>query len=96
MDTTETVRTKREEILRLATGHRTSNVRLFGSVARAAAGPDSDVDILVTALPGCSLFDLGGLQADLEDLLGTRVDVVIDTDLKPRLRDRILKEAIPL
>lgn len=92
----ETVRMKREEILRLATGHRTSNVRLFGWVARVAAGPDSDVDILVTALPGCSLFDLGGLQADLEDLLGTRVDVVVDTDLTPRLRDGILKEAVPL
>lgn len=92
----EQIHSKRKDILRLAEGHRTSNVRLFGSVVRGESRPESDVDFLVTALPGCSLLDLGGLLTDLEVLLGSRVDVVVDADLKPRLRERILREAVPL
>ena len=54
------------------------------------------MDLLITARGGCSLFDLGGLLEDLQDLLGCRVDLVTEDGLKPRLREQVLKEAIPL
>jgi len=68
--------TKREEILRLAARYGAYNVRVFGSAARGEAGPDSDVDFLVELEPDRSLFDLGGLLMDLQELLECEVDVV--------------------
>lgn len=86
----------REEIAALAARHGAANVRIFGSVARGTAGPESDVDFLVEMEPGRSLFDLGGLTADLGDLLGRRVDVVTEPALSRYFRDRVLAEARPL
>jgi predicted nucleotidyltransferase len=91
-----TLRERREPILRLAERYRTSDVRVFGSVARGDNSESSDVDLLIKTNPGCSLFDLGGLLEDLQDLLGSRVDLVTEDGLKPRLRDRVLREAVPL
>lgn len=71
-------------------------MRVFGSVARGTQGPDSDVDLLVAFELGRSLFDLGGLVADLEDLLGRPVDVVTVEELRPHVRDRVLADALPL
>ena len=87
---------RRAEILRLAEHYRTRDVRVFGSVARGEATETSDVDFLVKTQPGCSLFDLGGLLEDLQEMLGCRVDLVTEDGLKPRLRDRVLQEAIPV
>ena len=87
---------KREEILRIAARHGACNVRIFGSVARGEARPESDVDFLVDVGPDHSAFFPGGLVADLEDLLGRRVDVVELAGLHWYLRDKILKEAAPL
>ena len=87
---------RRAEIIRLAEQHRAGDVRVFGSVVRGDNTQASDVDLLITTRPGCSLFDLGGLLADLEDLLHCRVDLVTDDGLKPRLRESVLREAIPL
>ncbi|SPE51243.1 DNA polymerase beta domain protein region [Verrucomicrobia bacterium] len=87
---------RRTEILRLAERYRTGKVRVFGSVARGDNTEASDLDLLVTPRPGCSLFDLGGLLEDLQDLLGCRVDLVTEDGLKPRLRERVLREAVPL
>jgi predicted nucleotidyltransferase len=87
---------RRSEILRLAERYRTGGVRVFGSVARGDNTEVSDVDLLVSPRPGCSLFDLGGLLEDLQDLLGCRVDLVTEDGLKPRLRERVLREAVPL
>ena len=87
---------KREEILRLCAKYGVRNVRLFGSVARGEADARSDVDFLVEMEPGRSLFDLGGLQYDLERLLGCPVDVVTERGLKARIRDRVFREAVPL
>ncbi len=56
----------------------------------------SDIDFLMNMEPGRSLFDLGGLLSDLEDLLGCNVDVVTEDGLRDRIRDRVLKEAIAL
>jgi predicted nucleotidyltransferase len=87
---------KREEILSIASEHGARDVRVFGSVARGESDRESDIDFLVELEPGRSLLDLGGLQMDLETLLGCRVDVVTEGGLYWLLRRRILKEAQPL
>ena len=84
---------KKKEIREIAAKHGARNVRVFGSVARGDARPDSDVDFLVDMEPGRTLLDLGGLLMDPRDLLGREVDVVTEHGLKPRIRDRVLKEA---
>ncbi len=86
----------REAILRLAAQHGAANVRVFGSVAREDATPDSDVDFLVDMEAGRSLLDLVGLWQDLEDLLGRSVDVISEGGMSPYLRDKIIAEAVPL
>ncbi|MGO9203074.1 MAG: nucleotidyltransferase family protein [Limisphaerales bacterium] len=96
MITLRTLAERRADIIRLAERHRAGHVRVFGSVVRGDSTEASDVDLLIATLPGCSLFDLGGLLADLEDLLHCRVDLVTDDGLKPRLRERVLREAVPL
>jgi len=90
------LREKREDILRIASKRGASNVRVFGSVARGEADSKSDIDLLVDLEPGRSLFDLGGLLMDLQDLLGYKVDVVTERGLRERIRERVLKEAVPL
>jgi uncharacterized protein len=87
---------KRADILRIADRHGATNVRVFGSMARGDAGPDSDVDLLVDVLPGHSRWFPGGLLAELEQLLGRKVDVVEPEGLHWYVRDRVLAEAIPL
>jgi predicted nucleotidyltransferase len=94
MDTA--LREKRDAILSLAARYGARNVRVFGSVARGEADERSDVDFLVEMEPGRSLLDLGGLLMDLRELLGRKVDIVTERGLKPRLRARVLKEAVPL
>ena len=90
------VRVKRNEILRLASKYGARNIRIFGSLARGEAGPDSDLDLLVTMEEGRTLLDLVGLWQDLEEMLGRKVDVISDGGLSPHLRERILAEAVAL
>lgn len=92
----ELLKNKREEILALAAKHGAYDVRVFGSAARGEVGPESDIDILVNMEPGRSLFDLGGLLMDLQDLLGVEVDVVTEKGLRARIRDHVLSEAIAI
>ena len=92
----ELLKERREEILAVATRHGAHNVRVFGSVARGEADEHSDVDFLVDMEPGRSLFDMGGLLMDLQELLGRGVDVVTERGLKPRIRERVLREAVRL
>ena len=96
MDFAETRERHRDAIVALARDRRAANPRLFGSVLHGCASPDSDIDILVDALPGATLFDLGGLQADLEDLLGASVDLLTPLDIAPRFRAKVLAEARPI
>ena len=96
MSLNELLQEKREDILRVAAKRGAYNVRVFGSVARGEADSKSDIDILVDMEPGRSLFDLGGLLMDLQDLLGHNVDVVTERGLRERIRERVLKEAIAL
>jgi predicted nucleotidyltransferase len=56
----------------------------------------SDIDILVDLEPGRSLLDLGGLLMDLQELFDCRVDVVTEKGLRPKIRERILRESVPL
>lgn len=90
------LREKREEILKLAAKHGACNVRVFGSVVRGEADEQSDVDFLVDMEPGRSLLDMGGLLMDLRELLGRDVDVITERGLKPRIRARVLQEAVDL
>jgi predicted nucleotidyltransferase len=90
------LRDRRDEILRSAAEHGAGNVRVFGSMVRGDADATSDVDLLVEMEPGRSLLDLVGLWQDLEDLLGTQVDVLSDGGVSPHLRERIYAEAVPL
>jgi hypothetical protein len=90
------VRTKREQILRLARRHGVTRVRVFGSMARGDAGPNSDVDLLIDVGPDPSPWFPGGLVAELEELLGRRVQVVTERGLDDLLRERVLGEAVPL
>jgi hypothetical protein len=82
-------REKRQEVLRIAGKYGAHSVRVFGSVARGEADAQSDVDFLVELESGRSLFDLGGLQFELEALLGRPVDVVTERGLKARIRERV-------
>lgn len=92
----EILQEKRQEILAIAAKHGAYNVRIFGSVARGEDDEKSDVDVLVDAGPRLTPFFPGGLVVDLESLLGRRVDVVTEKGLRSRIRERVLKEAVPL
>lgn len=69
---------------------------MFGSVLHGDDRPDSDLDLLVDPLPGTTLFDLGGLQVELEEMLGVRVDLLTPGDLPARYRNAVLTEARPI
>lgn len=73
----------RQALIDLAAVHDLTNVRVFGSVARAADQPDSDVDLLVTAAPGTGLVAMSKFALAAEELLGCPVDVVTDGGLDP-------------
>lgn len=92
----QSLRERREDILRIADKHGARTVRIFGSVARGEEDEASDIDLLVEMEEGRSLLDLGGLLMDLQDLLGCRVDVVTEKGLRERIRARVLKEAVAL
>jgi hypothetical protein len=94
--TSDLLKSKREEILRLAAKYGARNVRIFGSVARGEDEGESDVDFLVEMEQGRSFLDLVGLWQDLQELLGGEVDVITDGGVSPYLRDQIYTEAIPL
>jgi predicted nucleotidyltransferase len=96
MEIDDLLKSKRQEILRLATQYGAYNVRVFGSVVRGEAGPQSDIDFLVDMQPGSSLFDVGGLLMALRNLLGREVDVVTEKALHWYIRDQVLEEAKPL
>lgn len=87
---------KRVAVREAASRFHTANPRIFGSVPHGADEDGSDLDLLVDALPGTTLFDLGGLQLELEDLLGVPVEVLTPGDLPPKFRQRVLSEARPV
>lgn len=87
---------KRTVVREVARRFRTENPRVYGSVLYGTDRDGSDLDLLVDALPGTTLFDLGGLQDELESLLGIHVDVLTPADLPPKFRAKVLAEARPV
>jgi hypothetical protein len=96
MNFLDNVNSHRQQVLDLAAQYRAGNVRLFGSVLRGEVAPGSDIDLLVDPLPGATLFDLGGLQVELQELLGVPVDLLTPGDLPSSWRQRVLSTAVPL
>ncbi|MCC6363749.1 MAG: nucleotidyltransferase family protein [Bryobacterales bacterium] len=96
MKTAEKLRDRREEILRVAARHGAGNVSVFGSVVRGEETADSDVDLLIDVSGEPTPWFPGGLVADLEELLGQPVQVVIRRSLSPLIRESVLKDAAPL
>ncbi len=92
----ELLRQNRQQIMQIVAAHRAARPRVFGSVLRGEDSEKSDLDLLVDALPGATLLDLGSIQIDLEELLGIRVDVLTPGDLPTRFRQQVLREARPL
>ena len=86
----------REQIVAIAARHGVTSIRVFGSFARGDNREDSDLDLLIERGPRRTPFFPGGLLADLEELLDRRVDVATESGLPPRIRERVLKEAVPL
>ena len=86
----------REQIQRIAARHGAMSLRVFGSVARGDARPDSDVDLLVEMERGRTLLDVVAIKQDVEDLLGRKVDVVTQAAVSPYMRESVLKEAVSL
>jgi len=94
--TLKLLRNRRAELLAVAASYGARAVRVFGSVARGDSDDRSDVDFLVDFEPGRSLFDQADLLIAFEDLLGTKVDVATEAALRPRVRDRVLRDAVAL
>ena len=96
MKPSDALRRHREAVLGLLRQAKLTNPRVFGSVLSHEDREGSDLDILVDAAPGTTLFDLGELQVELEALVGVRVDLLVPGDLPKRSRERILAQAQPL
>ena len=87
---------QRNAVREAASRFRAANLRVFGSVLHGTDEDGSDLDLLVDALPGATLFDLGALQIELEALLGVHVDLLTPTDLPPKFRAKVIAEAQPV
>jgi predicted nucleotidyltransferase len=96
MGASQRIREQRDEILRVAALHGAGNVLLFGSIARGDDTAESDVDLLVDVTGDTTAWFPWSLVADLDRLLGQRVQVVIRRSLSPLIRDAVLREAVPL
>ena len=96
MNLDELIKQKRKDILDLAGKYGAYNIRIFGSVARGQANKDSDIDFLVDLKSDRSLWDLGGLWAELNTLLKVRIEVFTENTLKENIRENAFKEAIPI
>ncbi|QDZ16983.1 XRE family transcriptional regulator [Humibacter ginsenosidimutans] len=95
MPTVSSLREQRDSILESAAARKLTDVRVFGSVARGDARAASDIDLLVHPADDASVFDLAGFMADVEELVGRRVDVVSDRGTGPTM-NRILAEAVAI
>lgn len=96
MKPSQTLALNRSAVLEATARFRTVNPRVFGSVIYGRDAEGSDIDLLVDPLPGTTLFDLGGLQVELEELLGVSVDLLTPGDLPMKFRAQVLAEARPI
>lgn len=95
MKPSEALYSYREQIRLIVEQNHACNVRVFGSASRGHDTGASDLDLLVDPLPGATLFDLGAIQVELEDMLGIPVDV-LTPDLPAQYRAQVLQEAVPV
>ena len=96
MDIHQVIEEKREQILAIAARYGARNVRIFGSVARGEADEESDVEFVVEFDESASLMDHAAMLLERQELLGRRVDIAPEKCLRPRVRERVLGEAVPL
>ena len=96
MRPSQALRQHREAVCLAAARYRVANPRVFGSALHGNDREGSDLDLLVDPLPGTTLFDLGGLQDELQELLGVSVDVLTLKDLPAKFRDVVAQEARPV
>lgn len=96
MRPSEILSTKRSVILALASARGVHQIRVFGSVAKGLDREGSDLDLLVDLPVGTSLLQVVGLQLDIQDALGVKIDLCTERELHPELKSRILAEARPL
>lgn len=96
MDLVQVLKDNKNAIIERAARYGASNVRVFGSVVKGNFSDESDIDLLVDLESGRSLFDLGALLMDLQEMLGCKVDVGTTQMLKASIREKVLKEAVPL
>jgi predicted nucleotidyltransferase len=96
MNIEDVIGDKRSTVLAIAARHGAKNVRIFGSLARGEADDASDVDVLVDMEPGRSLMDMGAMLMELQELLHRHVDVVTTAGLRERIRERVIREAVPV
>jgi len=90
----EQIKENRDQILSIALSHGADRLRVFGSVVRGEEQSGSDVDFLVTMLPGYDLLDLVALERELEGILHRKADVVSDEEISPYLKERVFEEAV--
>ena len=90
------VRRRRRDLIAAAAAHGVTNLRVFGSVARGTDRPDSDLDLLADLPPDMGLLGLGRVQAELEAIVGSPVDLVPAGDLKPGVRARSRRDLVAL
>ena len=96
MRPSEILKIKRQAVLAVLSKYPVTNPRVFGSIADGTDTESSDIDLLVDDLPGTTLFELGGLYEELNDLLGVNVDVLTPGDLPVKFRQSVIKNAVPL
>lgn len=96
MRPSQALRQHREAVCLAASRYRVANLRVFGSALRGDDSDGSDLDLLVEAMPGTTLLDLGGLQDELQELLGVSVDVLTLKDLPAKFREVVAHEARPV
>jgi predicted nucleotidyltransferase len=86
----------RKELPHLAEEYHVATLEVFGSYVRHEQRKTSDLDVLVTFSIPPSLFKFARLENYLSDILGVKVDLVMKDSLKPRIGQRILREAVPV
>ncbi|MBC8277766.1 MAG: nucleotidyltransferase family protein [FCB group bacterium] len=92
----EILKAKRTEVLRIAEKYDVRNLRIFGSIARGEDDEKSDIDLLVELPPKFTLLKYAALIRELEEELSCKVDMVSQTAVKPRMKQSVFNEAVPL
>ncbi len=96
MRPSELLRLHRDQVRCIALRYRVSGVKVFGSALHGADREGSDLDLLVEPTPQTTMFDIGGIQFEVSELLGIKVDVLTPRALPESFRERVLAEARPL